>query len=106
MTHLEGEPIECFAAFVTTKHFEKEGDRFFDSAMTALVSIDGTDKYYTPEDAENFDEIFGKNTGYVIDPEECMADNFGYLIAYGPDGPDGKGYPNPEIITSIEDILK
>ena len=61
---IEGEPIECFAAFVTTKHFEKEGDHFFDSAMTALVPIDGTDKYYTPEDAENLDEIFGKNTGY------------------------------------------
>ena len=103
---IEGEPSECFAAFVTTKHFEKEGDRFFDSAMTALVPIDGTDKYYSPEDAENFDEIFGKNTGYVIDPEECMADNLGYLIAYGPEGPDGKGYPNPEIITAIEDILK
>ena len=103
---IEGVPIECFAAFVTTKHFEKEGDRFFDSAMTALVPIDGTDKHYTPEDAENFDEIFGKNTGYVIDPEECIADNFGYLIAYGLEGPDGKGYPNPEIITAIEDILK
>lgn len=100
-----GEPIECFTAFVTTKHFEKEGDRFFDSGTTALVPIDGTDKYYTPEDAENFDEIFGTNTGYVIDPEECMADNFGYLLAYGMDGPDGKGYPNPEIITSIEDRL-
>ena len=100
-----GEPIECFTAFVTTKHFEKEGDRFFDSGTTALVPIDGTDKYYTPEDAENFDEVFGTNTGYVIDPEECMADNFGYLLAYGMDGPDGKGYPNPEIITSIEDRL-
>jgi len=100
-----GEEIECFTAFVTTKHFEKEGDRFFDSGTTALVPIDGTDKYYTPEDAENFDEIFGTNTGYVIDPEECMADNFGYLLAYGLDGPDGKGYPNPEIITSIEEVL-
>jgi hypothetical protein len=35
-----------------------------------------------------------------------MADNFGYLIAYGMKGPEGKGYPDPEIITSIEDILK
>lgn len=102
---INGKPIECFAAFVTTKHFEKEGDRFFDSATTALVPIDGTDKYYTPEEADNFDEIFGKNTDYVVDPEECMADNFGYLMAYGMDGPEGKGYPNPEIITSIEGVL-
>ena len=80
---IKGEPVKCFTAFVTTKHFEKEGDRFFDSATTALVPIDGTDKYYTPEDA----------------------DNFGYLFAYGMEGPEGKGYPNPEIITSIEDKL-
>lgn len=103
---IDGKPIKCFTAFVTTKHFEKEGDSFFDTGTTALVPIDGTDKYYTPEDAENFDEVFGKNTGYVIDPEECMADNFSYLFAFGTEGPDGKGYPNPEIITSIEDILK
>ena len=69
------------------------------------IYIDGTDEYYTPEDADNFDEVFGKNTGYVVDPEECLADNFGYLIAYGMEGPDGKGYPNPEIITAIEDKL-
>ena len=101
-----GEPIECFTAFVTTRHFEKEGDRFFDCATTALVPIDGTDTYYTPEDADNFDEVFGTNTDYVVDPEECLADNFGYLFAYGKDGPEGKGYPNPEIITSIEDALR
>lgn len=102
---IDGEPVECFTAFVTTKHFEKEGERFFDSGTTALVPIDGSDNYYTPEEAENFDEIFGKNTDYVIDPEECLADNFGYLLAYGMDGPEGKGYPNPEIITSIEELL-
>ena len=40
-------------------------------------------------------EIFGTNTDYVIDPEEYMADNFGYTLAYGMDGPKGDGYPNP-----------
>ena len=60
---INGEPVKCFAAFVTTKHFEKEGDRFFDSGTTALVPIDGME------------------------------------------GPDGKWYPNPEIITAIEDNL-
>ena len=35
------------------------------------------------EQAENFDEVFGTNTDYVIDPEECMADNFGHTLAYG-----------------------
>ena len=103
---IDGKPVKCFTAFVTTKHFEKKGDSFFDSATTALVPINGEDKYYTPEDAENFDEVFGKNTDYVVDPEECMADNFGNLFAYGLDGPEGKGYLNPEIVEAVEDVLK
>ena len=39
-------------------------------------------------------------------PEECMADNFGNLFAYGMDGPEGKGYPNLEIVEAVEDVLK
>ena len=69
------------------------------------MPIDGSDIYYTPEQAENFDEVFGTNTDYVIDPEECMADNFSYALTYGMSGPDGKGYPNPEIIEGILEIL-
>lgn len=84
---------------------EHEQKKQFESGATALVPIDGTDTYWTAEDASNFDEVFGTNTDYVIDPEECMADNFSYLITYGMDGPEGKGYPNPEIIQGIADIL-
>ena len=42
----------------------------------------------------------------IIDPEECMADNFAYAIVYGLDGQDGKGYNSPEIIEGIIDYLK
>lgn len=102
---IDGKDIDCFMAFITTRHFEKEGDRFFDCSSTALVPIDGTDTYYLPEQAANFDEVLGTNTGYVVDPEECMADNFAYLIAYDKEGPEGKGYPNPEIIEGIRSCL-
>ena len=102
---INGQNIDCFTDFVTTRHFEQEGDSFFGCSTTALVPVDGSDTYYTPEQAENFDEIFGTNTDYVIDPEECMADNFGYTLAYGMDGPKGDGYPNPEIIEGIMDFL-
>ncbi len=103
---IDGENIDCFMAFITTKHFEKEGDRFFDCAAAALVPIDGRDTYFLSDQAANFDALLGTNTGYVLDPEECMADNFGFLIAYGMEGPDGNGYPNPEIIEGIESYLK
>ena len=102
---IDGPNIDCFTDFVTTRHFEREGDAFFECSTTALVPVDGSDTYYTPEQEENFDEIFGTNTDYVIDPEECMADNFGYTLAYGMDGPKGDGYPNPEIIEGIMDFL-
>ena len=58
---------------------------------TALIPIDGTDIYYTKEQASNFDEVFGTNTNYTIDPEECMADNFADAMQYGMDGKNGQG---------------
>ena len=103
---INGQNIDCFTDFVATRHFEREGDSFFDCSTTALVPVDGSDVYYTPEQAENFDEVFGTNTDYVIDPEECMADNFGYALAYGMNGPNGNGYPNPEIIEGIIEMLR
>jgi hypothetical protein len=102
---IDGQEIDCFAAFVTTKHFENEGDRFFPLGTTALVPVDGSDVYYPKDQVSNFDEVFGTNTGYVIDPEECMADNFSFAVVYGTDGPDHEGYDNPEIIEGIIDIL-
>lgn len=101
-----GKQVECFTALVTTKHFEKPGDSFFECMTTALVPVDGTDIFYTPDDAVNFNEIFGINTGYVIDPEECLADNFGYAMTYGVGGPDGSGYPTPEIIEGMLDYMQ
>ena len=98
--------IDCFADFVTTKHFETPGELFFDSGTTALIPINGDDVYYTPEQAANFDAVFGLNTSYVIDPEECMADNFSFAMVYGLDGPGGEGYPTPEIIEGILACLR
>lgn len=98
---IDGNDVECFCDFVTTQHFEKEGDSFFDCSTTALVPIDGRDVYYTPEQASNFHEVFGNNTDYVVDPEECMAENFAFALTYGAAGKDGSGYKSPEIIEGI-----
>ncbi|MBR4799411.1 MAG: hypothetical protein IK047_04020 [Clostridia bacterium] len=98
---IDGRDVECFTDFVTTKHFETEGDTFFSCCTTALVPTDGTDIYYTPEQAENFYDVFGNNTGYVVDPEECLADNFSLAMTYGTAGKNGEGYKNPEIIEAI-----
>ena len=57
------------------------------------------------KDEEGRRVLYGANTDYDIDPEECMADNFKYAMYYGIDGKDGQGYANPEIIQGIIDIV-
>ncbi len=104
--NIDGKDIDCFVAFVTTKKYEEAQTDFFNVGTTALVPTDGTDIYYTPEQASNFDALFGKNTGYVIDPEECMADNFKYAMQYGIEGQNKQGYPNPEIVQGVIDVVK
>lgn len=103
---INGEPVDCFTALVSTRHFENKGDSFFSCMTTALVPVDGSDTYYTPEDASDFYDVFGENTDYVIDPEECMADNFSYAVVYGMGGENGEGYKTPGIIEGIIDYLK
>ena len=93
---IDGQEIDCFTAWIA----QNDSDN-----TTALIPIDGTDAYYTPDQASNFDDVFGTNTDYVIDPEECMADNFSYAMLYGLEGPDGQGYPDPEIIQGIIDTV-
>ena len=94
---INGKDTECFTALIATQS-PKECDSFFECMTAVLVPTDGSDKYYMPDEAENFWEVFGENTDYVIDPEECMADNFSYAMTYGL---KGQKYKNPEIIESI-----
>lgn len=100
---IDGEMRECVAVFATSRPFDQPGDSFFTCAVTGLVPIDDPDTMYTADDAANFWEVFGRNTDYVIDPEETMADNFAYTLVYGPEGRD---YANPEIIEAIDALLK
>lgn len=102
---IDGQEVDCFTVWITTKSYEEAQTGFSNCNEVVLVPIDGTDCYYTKEQASNFNEVFGENTGYVIDPEECMADNFKYAMCYGMAGENGQGYPNPEIIQGILDCV-
>ena len=100
---IDGRKVDCFLVWMTTTDYSETQPS--PDKITALVPIDGTDVYYTKDQASDFDEVLGTNTDYVIDPEECMADNFAYAMYYGVDGPDGQGYPDPEIIRGIIDLV-
>ena len=100
---IDGKQRRCAVVFYMKEPFETPGTNFFDNCSTGLVPIDDLDKLYDYEEASDFWEVFGRNTDYVIDPEECMADNFSFMLVHGLDGMD---YETPRIIEEIIQALK
>lgn len=100
---IDGQDRNCVVVLTSARDFQKPGDNMFNLMMTSLVPIDDLSVMYPSERAENFWEIFGRNTDYVIDPEEALADNFSYAIMYGE---TGKDYKSPEIIRRICEYLR
>ncbi|WP_299232958.1 hypothetical protein [uncultured Bacteroides sp.] len=64
------------------------------------IQNDGKTVIYGIEEAEDFYDMIGRNTKYIINPEEILADNFAYLLI------QKKDLPNPEIPQKIASILK
>lgn len=64
------------------------------------VQTDGKTVIYNIDQAEDFYNIIGKNTNYILNPEEIMADNFAFLLT------QKKDLPNPEILEKLAAILK
>lgn len=98
---INGEDIPCAVVFTTEHPFEKKGDSFFDSAATGLVPIDDLNTMYSSEEAENFWDVFGRNTDYVVDPEETLADNFAFTILNR-----DETMKTPELLESIRTYLR
>ncbi len=103
---INGEKKDCYVLYLTTKDFEKEGERFLDNAATYIVPIDSPDTLYTIEEVEDFWTVFGDNTSYVIAPEECLADNFYCAILFEEKEYKDVEWPNPEILEKIQNLLK
>ena len=110
--NINGKDIDCYIVFTASKPFINPGDSFFRCMQTCIVPIDSKGEFYLPEEADNFWEIFGRNTKYVIDPEECMADNFSYAVLneeyqkYFECKLFELNFKNPEIIEKIINYLK
>ena len=86
------------------------GGSFFDYMKIGLIPLDadfnpvkadGKTVIVPLERATDFYDLVGKNTGYVINPEECLADNFSYAVC----GTE-KQLPNPEITERIIPVIK
>lgn len=103
---INGEKKDCFVVFLTIKDFENQGDTFFENASAHLIPVDHPDTVYHMDEAEDFWTVFGRNTAYVIDPEECLADNFSYAFLKDEEGFIGIDWPNPEILEKIVALLQ
>lgn len=98
-----GRMRDCVVVLTYGKPFARSGDSFFDDRVIGLVPVDDLGTLYTSDDAANFRDVFGRNTDYVIDPEETMAENFALAIMRGV---EGVHYSDPGIIEAIDARLK
>lgn len=88
-----------------------DGGGLFDYLSFKLMAVEIVNDIYQPvlkmdfpvlldvSEVTNFHEQIGGNTGYIIHPEETMADNFVYMMRKKSD------LPNPEILDSLKSIL-
>jgi hypothetical protein len=104
-----GQSKECMMILYSTKDY-KGGD-FFKYLNVGFMSLRGdsikTVDYkdnepviYTFKQVTGFFEQVGKNTQYIIHPEEILADNFAFAIL------NKSGLPNPEIVDAIKTKLR
>ncbi len=98
----------------TERYSVEQGGEFFDylqfqfllverndGKSTATIISDGKKpKLVGKEQVSGFMEQIGRNTQYIIHPEEILADNFTLLVFRE------RGVPSPAIINKLEEILK
>jgi hypothetical protein len=93
----------------TPKYDPETGGTFFRYLEFRLMPIDlntsaailknGKPILLKPDAVEGFYEQIGRNTGYIIHPEETLANNFVHLMT------EKQGLKNPEIPEQIEKLL-
>ena len=87
---IKGEERPCAMLIYANKPYE--GGSFFNYLTIGLMPLkdgkaeqkDGKTVIYGIKDAENFFEQVGRNTNYIINPEEILAENFAFLLTRKP----------------------
>lgn len=102
-----GQKQYCTMIIYTDRPYD--GKSLFDYVKIGLVPLNGDfipiqksgkTIIYTLEEAEDFFVQIGKNTSYIINPEEIMAENFAFTLIGKTD------LPNMEIIQNVQKVLK
>ncbi len=101
--------VDCMMILYSEKSYTSGS--FFDYLSIGLLKLKGTSTkevdytdgkptIYTFKDITGFFEQIGKNTPYIIDPEEVLAENFVFAIN------NKKGLPDQTIVNKIQALLK
>jgi len=69
------------------------------SATVTSLDDGGGAKLVSPQEVRGFFEQVGRNTRYIIHPEEILADNFALLVL------GARDVPSPEIVKRLEKVL-
>ncbi len=107
--NVNGEEVECMMILYSDRDYD--GGEFFKylnvgfmrlkgDTVKEIALIDEKPVIYTFKEVSDFYEQVGKNTGYIIHPEEILADNFAFALL------NKEGLPNPEIVDEIKEKLK
>jgi hypothetical protein len=68
--------------------------------LPTMTFDDSNPQLVDPKEIHNFFEQVGRNTHYIIHPEEILADNFSLLVR------GNETVPSPEILKMMEDVIK
>lgn len=96
------------------KYDMERGGEFFDYLTFKMLLVERDERSFTVkpiyddekpklvgiQQVSGFYEQVGRNTGYIIHPEEILADNFAHLVM------GNRELPSPEIIKRLEEVLK
>lgn len=106
---IAGKTRPCTMMIYANKSFE--GGSFFNYLKIGLIPLDenfnpiindGQTVIYPLDECTDFYEKVGKNTRYVINPEECLADNFSLVMT----GVDSGKAESPSILDNIVTVLQ
>jgi hypothetical protein len=105
----DSESVDCMMILYSKRDYTKGS--FFNYLTIGLLKLkgnqrkeidfkDGKEQVYALEEVSGFFEQVGRNTGYIIDPEEALADNFVFAIT------NAKGLDSQWIVDKIQQRLK
>lgn len=103
---IKGEDCPCAMLIYANKPYE--GGSFFNYLTIGLMPLkdgkaeqqDGKTVIYGIKDTENFFDLVGRNTDYIINPEEILAENFAFLLTRK------SVTANPELIEKMRQALQ